>query len=81
MELRLKEVVKLYNKDQKEICKKVGITEQSFSGYNSGNINPPIKKLQLIADAVGCNVLELFEPGKGYGHFYDGKTWEGIRRF
>jgi len=80
MNLRIKEVMKIYDKSQKDIAKQTGISEQSLSYYNSGNKNPPLEKLKLIAAAIGCNYLELLEPGNEFGHFYVEGEWLGIRK-
>lgn len=80
MSLRIKDVMKLYGKSQKDIAKKTGISEQSISYYNSGDKKPPLEKLKLIANAIGCNYIELLEVGEGYGHWYLDGRWEGIRK-
>lgn len=80
MSLKIKEVLKFYNVSQKEVAEKTGISVQSLSYYNSGEKKPPLEKIKLIADAIGCNYIELLEPGDDYGHFYVNKEWEGIRK-
>jgi len=80
MSLKIKEVLKFYNISQKEVAEKTGISVQSLSYYNSGEKKPPLEKIKQIADAVGCNYLELLEPGDAYGHFYVDKEWHGIRK-
>ncbi|OBS12777.1 hypothetical protein ATE49_15560 [Elizabethkingia miricola] len=82
MHLRIKEVIKLYGTSQKEVSKKTGISEQMISYYNSGDKQPPLSKLRLIAETIGCEMTELFSVGDKYSHFYDDKTgeWLGIRK-
>lgn len=80
MKLRIKEVA--YNKGMtiKELSEKTGVNPTVLSRYITNNISPHLKRLKVIADALETEVTELLPTGERYAHFYDGKSWEGIRR-
>ena len=47
---RIKFAMKVKNKKQIEIVRDTGISKGAFSSYLSGQYNPKLDKLQLIAD-------------------------------
>ena len=59
MKLRVKEVCKEKGIMLKDVAKKLSITEVGLS--KSLNGNPPINRLEEIADALGVPVTELFD--------------------
>lgn len=78
--LRIKAVAKMKNVSMKELAAASGINYYMISYYNTGKIIPPLEKLQMIADALKCDILELHEPSTpGFEHFYIGGKWSGIR--
>ena len=48
---RIKFAMKVKNKKQIEIVRDTGISKGAFSSYLSGQYNPKLDKLQLIADS------------------------------
>lgn len=46
----------------KELSARCGIAFQLLSDYEIGRIDPPSSKLGLIAQALGVQVGDLFEP-------------------
>ena len=59
MGLRIKEICKEKGVSMTILAEKLGITSVSLSQCLSGN--PTIKRLQEIADALGVDIIELFE--------------------
>lgn len=61
MELKIKEVAKAHNLSLNDLAIKLNITRQSLYQHCIGN--PSADVLMRIADAIGCNISELFgEP-------------------
>lgn len=79
MELRIKELIKKSNKEQKEMAKELGISYNAF--YNRLD-RPNLKSLEDFARVLNCTAHELLEAPEGYAHFYDDRTgeWLGIRK-
>ncbi|GAA4399898.1 hypothetical protein GCM10023187_12450 [Nibrella viscosa] len=46
---------------QKEVGRRLGITESTFNGYESGRQNLTIDTLQKIADALGVSLTVILE--------------------
>lgn len=59
MSLDIKSAIKRAGKTSKEVAEILGITEVGLSQHVNGN--PSVATLQKIADAVGCDVSDLFE--------------------
>lgn len=59
MGLRIKEICKEKGVSMTILAEKLGITSVSLSQCLSGN--PSLKRLQEIADALGVDLIELFE--------------------
>lgn len=56
---RIKFAMKVKNKKQIEIVRDTGISKGAFSSYLSGQYNPKLDKLQLIADSLEVDVKWL----------------------
>ena len=56
---RIKFAMKVKNKKQIEIVRDTGISKGAFSSYLSGQYNPKLDKLQLIADSLDVDVKWL----------------------
>lgn len=46
----------------KAVAERIGLTPQTISAYVTGN--PTVKSLYLIADALECDVRDLFYPAE-----------------
>lgn len=77
---RIKEVAKFYGVTIQSIADSLGVSRQALHKQMKGN--PSIAMLESIADAIGCNVIELMSTNSAYSHFYDqnSKEWLGIRK-
>ena len=82
MDLRIKEIQQKKGVTNVELSKLTGIGTQQISYYHTGDRKPPLKTLEVIAQALEVEPAELIETGSGYAHFYDDKTgeWLGIRK-
>lgn len=58
--LIIKETIKKYGTSVNEVANRMGITRITLSTHINGN--PSVEILLRIADAIGCNVQELFSP-------------------
>lgn len=65
MELRIKELLKEKGIMHKELAEKLGVTDIALRASLKGN--PTIGTLEKVANAIGCNISELFEPLKKDG--------------
>ena len=53
---------------QEMLAERIGIGQQSLSRMERGGIAPKFERLQDIADALQCSVMELFnDPDLNYG--------------
>lgn len=59
MKLRIKELCKSKGVLQKEIAEKIGITDIALRASLKGN--PTIGTLEKVANALGVNLIELFD--------------------
>ena len=59
MALNIKATIKAYNLTSKEVAQRMGITTVGLSQHINGN--PSVEVLTRIADAIGCDISELFE--------------------
>ena len=51
---------KLLGISQEALAERVGISQESLSRMEKGNIAPRFERLQLFADALGCSIADLF---------------------
>jgi putative transcriptional regulator len=56
---RLKEVLRSKNIKQVELAETLGVAKSSVSQWCNNTIQPPISRLNEIADAINCDVTEL----------------------
>lgn len=57
---KIKEIRKEKGKTLEEIGNAIGVTRQTISRYESGEINIPYDKLNLIAKALNCSGADFF---------------------
>lgn len=62
MGLNIKKTIKDYGLEVREVAKRMEISPTGLSQHINGN--PSVEVLQRIADAIGCDVSELFEQPK-----------------
>lgn len=63
MGLNIKKTIKDYGLEVREVAKRMEISPTGLSQHINGN--PSVEVLQRIANAIGCDVYELFEqPNK-----------------
>lgn len=66
MALNIKKAIKSRGLEVKEIAARMGITPIGLSQHINGN--PSVEVLQRIANAIGCDVSELFDaPSRNEG--------------
>lgn len=58
-QLKIKEAIKKHNKTVVEVAETMGISRFTLSSHINGN--PSAEILIRIADAIGCDVTELFD--------------------
>lgn len=63
--MRVKELLKKKGMTAKELAARLGMTETGLSIAISEKGNPPLKRLEDIAAALGVEVVELFSPNTG----------------
>lgn len=59
MGLNIKKAIKENGLEVREVAKRMGITPTGLSQHINGN--PSVEVLQRIADAIQCDISELFE--------------------
>lgn len=62
MSLNIKKTIKEYGLEVREVAKRMEISPTGLSQHINGN--PSVEVLQRIADAIGCDISELFEQPK-----------------
>ena len=62
--MRIKELLREKGITAKELASKIGMTETGLSIAMGENGNPPLKRLEQIATALGVPVTELFDKPK-----------------
>jgi len=58
---KIKEIRKQKGLTQKQLGDLCGIADSNIRKYENGKQNPKIETLQKIADALGCDILDLME--------------------
>ncbi|WP_368107201.1 MULTISPECIES: helix-turn-helix domain-containing protein [Bacteroides] len=67
--MRIKEILREKGITAKELASTIGMTETGLSIAISENGNPPLKRLEQIATALGVPVTDLFDkPTNGVIH-------------
>lgn len=67
--MRIKELLREKGITAKELASIIGMTETGLSIVMGENGNPPLKRLEQIATALGVPVTELFDkPKEGVIH-------------
>lgn len=67
--MRIKELLREKGITAKELASIIGMTETGLSIAMGENGNPPLKRLEEIASALGVPVTELFDkPKEGVIH-------------
>lgn len=56
----LKRIRKEQGLSQLELAKKCNLSKMTISHYETNTANPPLDKIELIADALNIKVAELF---------------------
>ena len=62
MAINIKSAIKKYGLTSIQVAERMGITPVGLSYHINGN--PSIETINRIADAIGCDVSELFEQPK-----------------
>ena len=60
MALNIKRVLKERGLTATQIAERMGVTNVALSQHMNGN--PSVQTLERIAQAIGCDVAELFDP-------------------
>jgi len=61
---RIQEVLKTKGLKQVQLVEALGVAKSSVSQWCSNRIQPPLGKLNEIADAIGCDVTDLLVSKK-----------------
>lgn len=59
MALNIREAIKSRGLEVRQVAERMGITPVTLSRHINGN--PSVDVLQRIADAVGCDIADLFD--------------------
>ena len=70
MALNIKKAIKDHGLEVQQVASRMGITPTALSQHLNGKMykgkrvepNPSVDILKRIADAIGCDVVELFDP-------------------
>ncbi len=54
----IRRAIKAHHLKSREVAERLGVTPESIISYGKGN--PTVRTLFKIADAIGCDVRELF---------------------
>jgi transcriptional regulator with XRE-family HTH domain len=61
---RIIEVLNEKGMRQIELAEALGVTKSSVSQWCSNTVQPPLSKLNKIAEAIGCDVTDLIVSKK-----------------
>jgi transcriptional regulator with XRE-family HTH domain len=61
---RIIEVLNEKGMRQIELAEALGVTKSSVSQWCSNTVQPPLSKLNMIAEAIGCDVTDLIVSKK-----------------
>jgi transcriptional regulator with XRE-family HTH domain len=61
---RIQEVLKTKGLKQIQLAEALGVAKSSVSQWCSNTVQPPLVKLNEIADVIGCDVTELLVSKK-----------------
>jgi transcriptional regulator with XRE-family HTH domain len=61
---RIHLVLKEKGMKQIQLAQTIGVTKSSVSQWCSNTVQPPLSKLNIIADAIGCDVTDLIVSNK-----------------
>jgi putative transcriptional regulator len=56
---RIQEVLKTNGLKQIQLAEALGVAKSSVSQWCSNTVQPPLVKLNNIADVIGCDITEL----------------------
>lgn len=62
IKLRVKELLKEKGLSQKDLAEGLNMTETGISISINENGNPPLKRLEEIANFLNVDIIELFKP-------------------
>lgn len=57
MSLNIKKAIKEHEVEVREVTKRMDLTPTGLSQYINGN--PSVEVLERIADAIGCDIIEV----------------------
>jgi len=60
--INIKKLRKSAGLKQKELAKKIGVSESSISSYEKATNLFPLEKLPLVIEALNCSITDIFEP-------------------
>jgi putative transcriptional regulator len=61
---RIHQVLNEKGMKQIELAEALGVTKSSVSQWCSNTVQPPLSKLNKIAEAIGCDVTDLIVSKK-----------------
>ena len=61
---RIQEALKISGMKQIHLAEALGVAKSSVSQWCSNTVQPPLAKLNDIADAIGCDVTDLLVSKK-----------------
>jgi putative transcriptional regulator len=61
---RIHQVLKEKGMKQIHLAETLGVTKSSVSQWCSNTVQPPLSKLNKIAEAIGCDVTDLIVSKK-----------------
>lgn len=86
MGLNIKQAIKTRGLEVREVATRMGISPTGLSQHINGN--PSVETLQRIADAIGCDIAELFDRSSDFiafirkgGQTYTFESEEALRGF
>lgn len=78
MVLRIKDTAKRKGYTMAKLAEKVNIDSTTLSRYNTGKVEAPLSRLKIIADALGCEIVELLPVGEKYAHWIQDGEYLGV---